>query len=81
MAIYRLLQNSPMGPEEIRRLEAAAYEQALRTIGLKDRGDPITEMIAKKIIEIAQTGAGADFHARDQGNRHPVRPRRFAASR
>ena len=44
-----------MGPEEISRLEAA-YEQTLRTIGLKDRGDPITEMIAKKIIEIAQTG-------------------------
>jgi hypothetical protein len=55
MAIYRLLQNSPMGPEEIRRLEAA-YEQTLRTIGLKDRNDPITEMIAKKVIEIAQTG-------------------------
>jgi hypothetical protein len=44
-----------MGPEEIRRLEAA-YEQTLRTIGLKDRNDPITEMIAKKVIEIAQTG-------------------------
>jgi ribosome-binding factor A len=28
----------------------------LRAIGLKDRNDPITEMIAKKIIEIAQTG-------------------------
>ena len=28
----------------------------MRTIGLKDRNDPITEMIAKKIIEIAQTG-------------------------
>jgi hypothetical protein len=55
MAIYRLLQNSPMGPEEISRLEAA-YEQTLRAIGLKDRNDPITEMIAKKIIEIAQTG-------------------------
>jgi hypothetical protein len=37
------------------RLEAA-YEQTLRTTGLKDRGDPIIEMIAKKIIEIAQTG-------------------------
>ena len=55
MAIYRLLQNSPMGPEEISRLETA-YEQTLRAIGLKDRNDPITEMIAKKIIEIAQTG-------------------------
>jgi hypothetical protein len=44
-----------MGPEEIRRL-TTAYEQTLRTIGLVDRNDPITELIAKKIIEIAQTG-------------------------
>lgn len=55
MPIYRLLQNMPMGPEEIRRL-AAAYEQALRGIGLVDREDPIAEMVAKKVIELAQTG-------------------------
>ena len=55
MAIYRLLQNLPMGPEEISRL-AAAYEQTLLALRLTDRNDPITEMIAKKIIEIAQTG-------------------------
>ena len=55
MAIYRLLQNLPMGPEEIRRMEAA-YEQTLRALHLKDRNDPITEIIAKKIIEVAQTG-------------------------
>jgi hypothetical protein len=55
MPIYRLLQNMPMGPEEINRL-TTAYEQALRTIGLVDRNDPIAEMIAKKIIEIGQTG-------------------------
>jgi hypothetical protein len=55
MAIYRLLQNSPMGPEEIKRLETA-YEQTLRILCLNDRSDPLTEMIAKTIIEIAQTG-------------------------
>jgi hypothetical protein len=55
MPIYRLLQNMPMGPEEIGRL-TTAYEQALRTIGLVDRNDPIAEMVAKKIIEIGQTG-------------------------
>jgi len=55
MPIYRLLQNLPMGPEEIGRL-TIAYEQILRTIGLVDRNDPIAEIIAKKIIEIAQTG-------------------------
>jgi pyrimidine operon attenuation protein/uracil phosphoribosyltransferase len=45
----------PMGPEEISRL-TTAYEQALRTIGIVDRGDPLAELLAKKIIEIAQTG-------------------------
>ena len=44
-----------MGPEQISLLEAA-YEQTLRALELKNRNDPITEMIVKKIIEIAQTG-------------------------
>ena len=51
MAIYRLLQNSPMGPEQISRL-SEAYEQTLKALSLKDRNDPL----AKKIIEIGQTG-------------------------
>jgi len=55
MAIYRLLQNSPMGPEQISRL-SEAYEQTLKALSLKDRNDPLTELIAKKIIEIGQTG-------------------------
>ncbi|MEH2537061.1 MULTISPECIES: hypothetical protein [unclassified Bradyrhizobium] len=55
MPIYRLLQNMPMGPEEIHRL-TTAYEQALRAIGIVDRGDPLAELLAKKIIEVAQTG-------------------------
>lgn len=55
LAIYRILQNSPLGPEEITRL-SSAYEQALRTIGVQDRNDPLTELIARKIIEIGQTG-------------------------
>ena len=55
MAIYRLFQNSPLGPDEISRL-SDAYEQTLKALSLKDRNDPLTEMIAKKIIEIGQTG-------------------------
>ena len=38
MPIHRLLQNMPMGPEEITRL-TTAYEQALRSLGLVDRND------------------------------------------
>ncbi|MGY4482123.1 hypothetical protein ACVWWR_001314 [Bradyrhizobium sp. LM3.2] len=54
MVIYRILQNSPLGPEDVIRL-ANASEQALKTIGVKERNDPRSKMIAKKIIEIGQT--------------------------
>ena len=54
MAIYRLLQSCTIGPEEASRI-TAAYEQALHTLCVKDRDDPLTEMIAKNIIKIAQT--------------------------
>ena len=55
MAIYRLLQKSAFGPEEIERM-TTAYEDALRVLRLTDRTDPMTEILAKKILEIAQTG-------------------------
>lgn len=55
MAIYRLLQNSAFVLEDIGRL-VAAYENCLRILNLSDRSDPITELIAKKVIEVAQTG-------------------------
>jgi hypothetical protein len=49
------LQNVPLGPDEIRRL-ADAYERTLEALSVKDRGDPLTEFIARKILEIGQTG-------------------------
>lgn len=55
MTIHRLLQNIPLGPEDIERL-VTAYEQALRALDLKERDDPITQAVAKKVIEIGQTG-------------------------
>ena len=53
--IYRLLQNAPLGPDEIRRL-TDAYEHTLSALSVQDRNDPLAELIAKKIIEIGQTG-------------------------
>jgi hypothetical protein len=55
MAIYKLLEKSAFGPEEIKRM-TDAYEQALVVLGLEDRNDPLTESIAKLIVEAAQTG-------------------------
>ena len=44
-----------MGQEEIDGL-TTAYEQALLALGLVDRNDRLAEMVAKKVIEIWQTG-------------------------
>jgi hypothetical protein len=55
VAIYRLLQKSAFEPEDVKRMEAA-YELALVRLALKDRDDPLTETIAKFIVEAAQTG-------------------------
>jgi hypothetical protein len=56
MAIYRLLQNSAFDPEAI-KVMTDAYEEACRTLMLSERRtDPLTEMVARKIIEVAQTG-------------------------
>jgi hypothetical protein len=55
MAICRLLQQSAFGPEEIGRM-TAAYEECLHILELVNRSDPITELLAKHIIEVAQTG-------------------------
>ncbi len=55
MPIYRLFQHYPFSQEEIERL-VSAYEDTLRALGLTDRSDPLTQLVAKKIIEVAQTG-------------------------
>ena len=52
MDIYRLLRNSPL--RESGHL-IAAYELTLRALDL-DRNDPRTLIIAKKVLEIGETG-------------------------
>jgi hypothetical protein len=54
MPIARLLQNASFGPDEIKVL-VRAFEEALGTLRV-DRNDPISEALAKKIIELAQQG-------------------------
>ena len=55
MAIYKLIHNTPLGPDEIQRL-VTAYNETLRALGLKDRDDLLTGLVARKVFEIAQTG-------------------------
>jgi hypothetical protein len=66
MPITRLLNGSAFSPADITIL-STAFEDALRTLRLADRVDPATEIVAKKIIELAQ-----------QGERDPARLREGA---
>lgn len=55
MVIRRLLSETTFDQADIDRM-TAAYEGALRALRLTDRADPVTELIAKKIIEVARSG-------------------------
>ena len=43
------------GPEDIAQL-TAGLEAALRDLGIKDRNDPTTTLVAKLIIQLAKDG-------------------------
>jgi hypothetical protein len=55
MAIYRLIANGSFGPDEIKAM-TAAYEAALVDLGLADRDDPITQIVASAIVTVASKG-------------------------
>ena len=55
MPIHRLVKTGTFEPEQVTIL-GDVFEDVLRALGLVDRHDPLTEMVAKKVIELAQTG-------------------------
>ena len=55
MPINRLLQGFAFTSEQVSEL-VHAYESVLESLNLTDRADPITELIAAKIIECARAG-------------------------
>jgi hypothetical protein len=55
MAIYKLIANGSFGPDEIEVMKSA-YEAALIEVDVIDRDDPITELIAKSIVNVTATG-------------------------
>ena len=66
MPLYRMLNEAAFDPDAVKVL-TTAYEDVLATLGLERRTDPLTEMIARNIIE----------HAR-RGERDPIRLREIA---
>jgi hypothetical protein len=55
MPIYRLLERSSFGPDEI-KIIVSAYERACQEIKLTNRADLPTEQVAARVFRIAQTG-------------------------
>ena len=55
MPVNRLLRDSKLEPKVVEGLNRA-FEQALRSLHLVDRNDPLTELVARKIIEIGAGG-------------------------
>jgi len=55
MPICRLLQGAGFGPEAVNAM-TTAFEDALRELKLTDRADPLTEIVARKIIEAGELG-------------------------
>ena len=79
MAIYRIFRERVFEPEAVICM-AKAYEGALVALQLSDRHDPLTELVAKKIVEIAETGERDHARIRDRaleelrGNAAPRTP-------
>jgi hypothetical protein len=55
VAIYRLLRREIFEPEDLRLL-AMLYEEIAKTLGVTDQNVPISQLIARKLIELAQAG-------------------------
>ena len=55
MPIAKLLHGRTFDADMI-AIIATAFDAACRDLGLTDRRDPITETLAMKVIEAAQTG-------------------------
>jgi hypothetical protein len=65
MAIYRLIASKSFGPDEIEAM-IAAYESALVEMRLTNRDDPLTEDVAKAIVNVTATGERAPERIRDR---------------
>ena len=66
MAIYRLLHQAQFVYEpELLDLMSWVYEDVFKALGLVDRAAPVTELIAKKIIELTKAGERDPARMRD----------------
>ena len=74
MAIYRIFRERVFEPEAVICM-AKAYESALVALRLSNRQDPFTEIVARKIVEIAELGERDPNRLRDLSLRRTSRKR------
>ena len=55
MPIYRLLRESAFEPDVVTAM-ASAFDDACRSLGLAERTDPLRDLVARTVIEIAGQG-------------------------
>jgi hypothetical protein len=55
MPIHRIIQTGIFAPELV-TLMGDVFEEVLKTLGLVDREDPVTKLVAHKIIELVRSG-------------------------
>jgi hypothetical protein len=79
MAIYRLIASGIFEPEAI-EIMTAAYEGALSDLGLVDRDDPITEIVAQSIVAITGLGERDPVRIKDRALRALGVPRTVDAA-
>jgi len=53
--IYQFLKDSDFGPEET-KIIGAAYQRACEELGLTNKSEQIKQLVAKRVLAIAQTG-------------------------
>lgn len=55
MPINQFLREASFGPDEVRIL-TSAFDAALKLLDLKDRADPICQLVAAKTIQVYRMG-------------------------
>jgi hypothetical protein len=71
MPIHRLLEHEAFEPDAV-AVMASAFERSLLTLGLTDRTDPLTTIVAKRIIELARRGERDPIRLHDYAVKPPA---------
>ena len=64
MPLYRLIDGEEFQPEHLEAM-GRAFEETLSTLNLKDRSDPIVELVARQIISLGERGERDPNRLRD----------------